>query len=284
MESSVLIDETGGVTLSGSADPVPWWSFTKTVLAIASLRLVESRLLALDEQIVGERFNLRQLLRHEAGLPDYGSLARYHEDVAAGKPPWPIDRLLAALDAGRPRYEPGTDWAYSNVGYLKVGQLIEHASRLTLAEALQRLVFAPAGLATARLATTPADLADARMGSASDYHPGWVYHGLAVGTVADAARLLRALTTGGLLRPESLAAMVEGRPLPQFRGAKHPDPGYGLGLMLTANNPLDHPLGHSGEGPGSRIAVYARGRTAAAVWTAPPSDWNAEAEVFGLLS
>jgi CubicO group peptidase (beta-lactamase class C family) len=286
MESSVLIDETGGATLSGTADPVPWWSFTKTVLAIACLRLVESGLLVLDEPMAGERFNLRQLLRHEDGLPDYGLVSRYHEDVAAGEPPWPVDRLLAVLDADRPRYEPGTDWAYSNsnVGYLKVGRLIEHASGLTLAAALRRLVFAPAGLKTARLAATPADLASVRMGSASDYHPGWVYHGLVTGTVADAARLLWALTTGGLLRPETLAAMVEGRPLPQFRGANHPDPAYGLGLMLWANNPLDHPLGHSGEGPGSRIAVYARGRKAAAVWTAPPSDRNAEVEVFGLLS
>jgi CubicO group peptidase (beta-lactamase class C family) len=284
MESTVVIDENGAATLSGFADPAPWWSFTKTALAIASLRLVESGLLALDEPIAGERFSLRQLLRHEAGLPDYGSLPRYHEDVAAGRSPWPIDKLLAALDADRPRYEPGTDWRYSNIGYLKVGRLIERASGLTLAAALRRLVFAPAGLASARLATTPADLASVRMGTAGDYDPGWVYHGLIVGTVADAARLLWALMTEGLLGPATLAAMVEGRPLPRFRGASYPDPAYGLGLMLWATNPLDHPLGHGGEGPGSRIAVYARGRKAAAVWTALPSDRNIEAEVFGLLS
>ncbi len=285
MESSVLINEAGGATLSGITDSVPWWSFTKTVLAIASLRLVESGLLTLNEPIAGARFNLRQLLRHEAGLPDYGSVSRYHEDVAAGKAPWPVDRLLAVLDADRPRHQPGTDWAYSNVGYLKVGQLIEHASGLTLAAALGRLVFAPARLMTARLATTPADLASVRMGSASDYHPGWVYHGLVTGTVADAARLLWALTTDSLLKPETLAAMLNGRPpLPEHRSANYPDPAYGLGLMLWASNPLDHPLGHSGEGPGSRVAVYARGRKAAAVWTAPPSDGIAEVEVFKLLS
>ena len=284
MESSALINEAGDATLSGISEPVPWWSFTKTVLAIASLRLVESGALALNEPIEGERFNLRQLLRHEAGLPDYGPLPRYHQDVAAGKSPWPVHELLAALDAGRLRYEPGTDWAYSNVGYLKVGQLIERASGLTLAVALRRLVFAPAGLMTACLATTPTDLASARMGSATGYHPGWVYHGLVTGTVVDAARLLWALMTDRLLEPETMAAMLEGRPLPQHRDANFPDPAYGLGLMLWANNPLDHPLGHSGEGPGSRIAVYARGRKAAAVWMAPPSYGIAEAETFGLLS
>jgi CubicO group peptidase (beta-lactamase class C family) len=284
MKSSVLIDEAHVVTHSGIADSVPWWSFAKTVLAIASLRLVESGLLALNEPIDGKRFNLRQLLRHEAGLPDYGSLPRYHEDVAAGKSPWPVDQLLTALDAGQPRYEPGSGWAYSNIGYFKVARLIERVSGQTLAAALRRLVFAPAGLATARLATTPADLASVQMGSASNYHPGWVYHGLITGTVADAARLLSALMAGNLLRPETLAEMVKGRPLPEHRSANHPDPAYGLGLMLWASDPLNHPLGHTGEGPGSRIAVYARGRKAAAVWTAPPSDRIAEAEVFELLS
>lgn len=284
MESSVLIDETGAVTLSGTTDPTPWWSFTKTVLAIASLRLVESGLLALNEPIAGERFNLRQLLRHEAGLPDYGSVSRYHEDVAAGRPPWPVDRLLTVLDADRLRYEPGTGWAYSNIGYLKVGRLIERASSLTLASALQHLVFAPIGLTTAHLATKPADLAGVRMGSVGDYDPGWVYHGLVTGTVADAAQLLRALMTDRLLRRETLAEMLKARPLPEHRSSSYPDPAYGLGLMLWAKDPLNHPLGHTGEGPGSRIAVYARGGKAAAVWTALPSERIAEVEVFGLLS
>jgi CubicO group peptidase (beta-lactamase class C family) len=188
------------------------------------------------------------------------------------------------LDAGRLRYEPGTDWAYSNIGYLKVGQLIEHVSGLTLEAALRQLVFAPVGLMTARLATTPADLASVQMGSASDYHPGWVYHGLVTGTVADAARVLQGLMTDHLLRPETLAAMLKGRPLPKHRSINYPDPAYGLGLMLWANNPLNHPVGHTGEGPGSRIAVYARGRKVAAVWTALPSDRIAEVEVFETLS
>lgn len=285
MESGAFIDETGGVTLSGSVDPAPWWSFTKTVLAIAALRLVEGGLLSLNEPIAGERYNLRQLLRHEAGLPDYGSMSRYHEDVAAGRPPWPVDRLLTELDANRPRYEPGTGWAYSNIGYLTVARSIERASGLPLAEALRRLVFAPAGLSTARLAMTPAELAGVQMGGGSrDYHPGWVYHGLVVGTVEDAARLLWTLMSDGLIGAETRAEMLDGRPLPEHRSAMDPDPAYGLGLMLSASDPIAHPLGHTGEGPGSRIAVYARGRKAAAFWTSLPSERVAEAEVFRLLA
>ena len=46
---------------------------------------------------------------------------------------------------------------------------------------------------TARLAAAPADIANVSMGDATDYHPGWVYHGLIVGTAMDAASLLRQL-------------------------------------------------------------------------------------------
>jgi CubicO group peptidase (beta-lactamase class C family) len=284
MESGAFIDEADGVTLSGSVDSVPWWSFTKTDLAIAALRLVEGGALTLDAPIDGARYDLRQLLRHEAGLPDYGSSPRYREDVAAGRAPWPVERLLAELEVDRLRYEPGTGWAYSNIGYLEVARSIERASGMTLAAALQRLVFAPAGLASARLATTPADLAGVRMGGAGDYHPGWVYHGLVVGTAQDVARLLRILMSDGLIGRDMRAAMLERRPLPEHRSALHPDPAYGLGLMLSARDPLEHPLGHTGEGPGSRIAVYACGRRAAAVWTASLSERIAEAEVFRFLA
>ena len=284
MEATAIIDADRQVTLSGSTDRVPWWSYTKTVLSIATLRLVEAGLLKLDERILCELYNPRHLLRHEAGLPDYGRLARYHSDVAAGKRPWPVDRLLAAVDAGRLRYEPGDGWAYSNVGYLKVAQLIERVTGRNLAGALASLVFGPAELRSARLATEPDDLAGVQMGGVTSYHPGWVYHGLVVGTVADAARLLWLLADGKLLRPATFAAMKERRPLPEHRSEVHPDPAYGLGLMLTAADPEAHPLGHSGEGPGSRISVYMRDRKVAAVWTALPSDCDADRRTHEILS
>jgi CubicO group peptidase (beta-lactamase class C family) len=282
MDSIAVIDETGNITLSGHRDPVPWWSVTKMALATAALRLVEKGALSLDEPIADGGFTLRQLLRHEAGLPDYGALPQYHADVAAGRTPWPVEQLLGAVEVRRLRYEPGAGWAYSNVGYLRIAGMIEAASGLTLGAALQALVFAPARLESARLAARPDDLADVQMGEAGGYHPGWVYHGLVVGTTADAARLLEALMAGRLLRPETLAEMLKGRALPQYRSDTHPEPAYGLGLMLWENDPTDHPIGHSGAGPGSRIAVYAQRLKIASVWATPPID--PEAKAFALLS
>jgi CubicO group peptidase (beta-lactamase class C family) len=282
MEAVAVISEAGALTLSGITDPLPWWSFTKTVIAIAVLRLVDNGQLNLDEPLDGVRYNLRQLLRHEAGLADYGALSKYHRDVAANKEPWPIERLLAAVDADRLRYEPGRDWAYSNVGYLKIAQLVERTTGLPLKVALEQLVFEPCDLTTARLARTLADLDDVQMGDVRGYHPGWVFHGLVVGTVADAARLLSNLLDGHLLNPATFSEMLKGRRLPEHANA-HADAAYGLGLMLWTDNPLDRPIGHLGEGPGSKIAVLAQGSKAAAVWAASASSLDTGEHALSLL-
>nr|WP_321986262.1 serine hydrolase domain-containing protein [uncultured Lichenicoccus sp.] len=284
MEAVAIVAPDGTVTRSGLSDRVPWWSFTKTALSIATLRLAEVGLLGLDDRLPGEPFTTRQLLRHEAGLPDYGSVTSYHSDVANGVPPWTLDRLLAAVDAARLRYEPGAGWAYSNIGYLRVAQIIERVSGRRLSAALDDLVFDPAGLESPRLALSPGDLADVQMGGTSGYHPGWVFHGLIVGTVVDAARLLWLLASGRLLKPATLASMMQARPLPDYQRLGEPEPGYGLGLMLAAENPAAHPFGHDGEGPGSRIAVRARNRRAAAAWVSLPATVDLNARVHEMLS
>jgi len=191
---------------------------------------------------------------------------------------------LDAVNVRRLRYEPGAGWAYSNIGYLMVAQMIERTTGLKLASALRSLVFEPAGLESARLAIKPSDLADVQMADATGYHPGWVYHGLVVGTVKDAARLLWELAYGELLKPVSLAAMKERRPLPECRSEVHPDPAYVLGIMLTANEPDAHPLGHGGAGPGSKIAVYARAQRVAAVWASSPFETDPDVQVQEMLA
>lgn len=280
MEARALITVDGTETLSGHAGPAPWWSFTKTVLAIAAVRLAEAGRLSLHAPLAGRPYTLAQLLKHEAGLPDYGGLAAYHADVAAGVAPWPAERLLAEAEADRLRYPPGEGWAYSNIGYREVGLLIAEAAGLPLGEALRELVFVPAGLSGPRLALTREDLAGVAMGGAPDYHPGWVYHGLVVGTVLDAARLLKALADGHLVRFETL---LERRALPEHRSVLHPDPAYGLGLMLSAEDPLSRPLGHTGGGPGSSFAAYMQSGQVVAVWADEASGLDATTEAFAAL-
>lgn len=268
---------------------VAWWSFTKTVLAAAALSLVRDGLIALDDELPEGPFTLRQLLRHEAGLADYSELADYHAAVARHETPWPAEEMLQRLDATRLRYAPGSGWRYSNVGYWYVARLIERVTGLELGEALTQRVFAPLGLSRIRLARTEIDLHGVNMGTATHYNPGWVYHGLLVGPLVEAALCLDRLLTGELLAHALLAQMQTtrtlGGPIP---GRPWVAPGYGLGLM---HGPVDGGRilsGHTGGGPGSVVAIYnsvcGHERTTCAVFSDGADEGAVEAEAVRLLS
>lgn len=236
---------------------VPWWSFTKTILAVAALSLVRDGLIGLDDPLVEGPFTLRQLLQHQAGLADYSELADYPVAVSKGQPPWLADDMLQRLDASRLRYVPGAGWRYSNVGYLFVGRVIERLTGSTLEQALASRIFLPLGVSQVRLAHTRADLQGVNFGAANTYHPGWVYHGLLVGPLVEAAHVLDRLLAGTLLPPYLLQQMQEaivlGGPMP---GRPWMSPGYGLGLMIGAADTGLTLSGHTGVGPGGIIAVF----------------------------
>lgn len=246
----------------GMAAPllVPWWSFTKTVLAAAALTLVRDGALALDQRVDAEPFTLRQLLQHTAGLGDYGENADYHAAVRRGDQPWPVTELLQRSRGNELRYRPGEGWHYSNIGYLKLRQLVELTTKMPLHTALDRAVLQPLGTSGARIAHEPADLRGVTMGAAGAYHPGWVYHGLLVGPLQEAAQLLDRLLGGSLLPAELLHEMRSAQRVgPAVPGRPWAEPGYGLGLMAEMVG-SDGPVGHTGGGPGTTIAIYRRER------------------------
>lgn len=289
MVEAWAVIEDGAVVDGRDADRlVPWWSFTKTALAAAALVLVRDGLVRLDEPVEGRPYTLRHLLQHRSGLANYGGLRAYHEAVERGHDPWPVPELLTRVDAQRLRYPAGEGWDYSNVGYLIVGQLIEAMTGSDLNAALQRLVLAPLGIVSARIAQERADLDHVAMGSAQGYHPGWVYHGLLVGTVADAALLLDRLLEGSLLTPELLQEMLTPFVLPgPVPGRPWQIPGYGLGTMTGETTSGLKVGGHTGGGPGSTVAVYrdlggAKPRTAA-FFRASEDEAETEEGAFRLL-
>ncbi|MBF7142906.1 MULTISPECIES: serine hydrolase domain-containing protein [Pseudomonas] len=246
------------ITPSLPAEPlVPWWSFTKTVLAATALTLVRDGRLDLGASLPEGVFTLRQLLRHEAGLADYGELPEYHAAIANHESAWPAGEMMRRLEGHRLRYTPGTGWRYSNVGFMLVAQIIERAADLPLADAIRQQVLNPLDIATARLATERAELNAGFPGSSLNYDPGWVYHGLLIGPVSEAARLLDGVLAGGLL-PDNLlqemqATRILGGPI---AGRPWLAPGYALGLMRGEIKGDLMLAGHTGVGPGSVIAVY----------------------------
>jgi D-alanyl-D-alanine carboxypeptidase len=285
---SARIDANGGPEIRADQARVPWWSFTKTALATAALQLVAQGRFKLDDRIDGRPYTLRQLLQHRAGVPNYGSLASYHEAVRCGEKPWAVGELLDRVGPDRLDFDPGHGWCYSNVGYLFVRQYIEEATGRDIGSALRHLVFDALGLDTVRLATTADDLADTAWGNRVGYDPGWVYHGLLIGTPGDAVRFLHKLMSGYVLPSELLIEMtgrypVGGGLLP---GRPWETTGYGLGLMIGQMASVGTAVGHSGAGPGSVSAVYHFGDRATpcavAAFAAGDGEGSAEHEVARL--
>jgi len=255
LTNRIITGEAG--LASGQLLLVPWWSFTKTVLAGAVLALVARRRLDLDEPVAGMPYGLRNLLQHTSGLPDYGDVPEYHAAVAAGEKPWPRDELLRRVRSDQLLFEPGGSWSYSKVGYLLVRQMIERATGLGLDEALRTLLFEPLGIEGVFVATSIGDLEHTVWGNERQYDPGWVYHGLVIGSPFAAASFLHRLLFGRFLaahlKTEILNPVSAGGPFP---GRPFVVPSYGLGVMIDLKNRLGFVVGHTGQGPGSTAAIY----------------------------
>jgi CubicO group peptidase (beta-lactamase class C family) len=143
-------------------------SMTKPMTGLAIMMLVEEGKLGLDDpvekhivafkglQLVAEKkgdkltlkpparlITIRDLLTHTSGLPDTAPPGSPVLDPSQGH------SLAAAVDvfAKRPlSFEPGTKWAYSNVGMSTLGRLIEIASGQSYDSFLKSRIFDPLGM------------------------------------------------------------------------------------------------------------------------------------------
>ena len=126
-------------------------SISKQFTAAAILLLEDEGKLSLDDNVAkwvpgitdGDKITIRQLLSHTSGLQDY----------------WPQDYSFAAMEkpvtpqeivdrwAKKPLdFAPGTQWQYSNTGYVVAGMIVEKAAGKPLLAYLQDKVFKPLGM------------------------------------------------------------------------------------------------------------------------------------------
>ena len=126
-------------------------SISKQFTAAAMLLLEDQGKLSLDDKVSkyipgisgGDRISLRRLLSHTSGLRDFWP--QDYSFAAMAKPVTPqqiVDRWAKApLD-----FEPGTQWQYSNTGYVVAGMIVEKVSGQPLLAFLQRNIFQPLGM------------------------------------------------------------------------------------------------------------------------------------------
>jgi len=295
LEQQVEGRGTAGIAVktAGTAGPVTAWvpssadeesgylaySITKTFIAVLVLLLRDQRRVSLDDRLArwlpglagAERISLCQLLNHTAGVPDYGGVRAYHEDVRASpSAPWSFERFVAeTLEKGL-SFEPGSGWAYSNPGYMFVKRITEQVGGSSFATLILERIARPLGLARTFVPESVGDLAtlapapsrslahDAAPRDVRDYyHPGWVSHGVVASTPTEIARVFDALFRGRLISSASLHELTTLVPISaQVESAHWGRPGYGLGIMGDTASRWGRLWGHNGGGPGYTTSAF----------------------------
>ena len=119
-------------------------SITKQFTATVILKLVELRKMSLQDKLsqyysgfpYGDSITIEHLLTHTSGLRNFTE-----EDSSITETDEP--RMVPYLKTLKPDFAPGTDWHYSNSGYVMLGYIIQKVSGMSYWQAVRMYIFTP---------------------------------------------------------------------------------------------------------------------------------------------
>jgi D-alanyl-D-alanine carboxypeptidase len=282
---------------AGDVDaPFVIYSITKSVIAAALLSLAAQKAVDLDAALPDQRLDgarvrrvmrfgeasVRQVMRHTAGIRDYGELSEYHEAVRRSpSEPWSDEEFLAQALGGSPAPAPGRGWAYSNTGYLLLRQILDfHGGLASFLPGLGFSTATVAGQLTDLDRAVPARsslIGDGLLPVAGRYHPGWVGHRTMVSSASELHQFWSK-------PPPEFTDQANLVPVSADTGGLFVRPSYGLGVMADPGNPIGLVIGHGGGGPGYSAAAFAAPEHGAtAIVLEPREDFPAQELAVRLL-
>jgi D-alanyl-D-alanine carboxypeptidase len=250
-------------------------SLTKPLVATLVLQLVAEDKRSLSDTVerwlpgilpYGGRVTIRQLLNHTSGIPDNAlvPLVILYTFPDGRSRAWTPRELVALVADQPPDFPPGTEWRYSNTGYVLAGMIIEKATGRTLGQELTRRIIRPLRLRDTFFPINRPDIPGPNprgyslpltdeAGPLLDftvYNPSLAWGaGNLISDLGDLERFFRALLGGRLLPGRLLAEMTT--PVP----VGVPGLGYGLGLLVF-ETPSGRLIGHDGAIPGFLNIVW----------------------------
>ena len=228
-------------------------SMGKMFTAVAILELAEKGRLSLDDPLTkylpsfptpasGKPILIRHLLSHTSGLGDFLG-AEAMRDARS------VDEMVAALPDKSTAFDPGTDYSYSNTGFLLLGSIVEKVTGQNYFEYVQDHIFKPAGMTETTFPNLDRVNRNLAVGyertfteAGSEFLNNWFLldvhpspAGGAYSTAMDMFRFSRALRNDRLLSDASFQLAISPKPNA---------PRYGYGFFLE--DPQRGIVGHAG--------------------------------------
>lgn len=240
----------------------PIRSVTKSVTVTLILQLVEQGKISLDDTINtwvkgvpnGDSITLRQLADMSSGVPEYTTQAWIEDYIKDPAAPFTTRELIDYAIAEPAQFAPGARKVYTNTNTLLLGQVVEEVYGQPFGEVVQQQIIEPLGLTNTQYETEVNDWS-----GPTGYQPGdnglepqdnnftvLGPAGAMTSTLQDLCKWGDALGSGSLLKPETQAARVQGKPLE--KGPEYDFYGQGIGG-------LNGWIGHTGEGFGHTLLV-----------------------------
>jgi CubicO group peptidase (beta-lactamase class C family) len=241
-------------------------SLGKQFTAAGILLLVEDGKLRLDDRLsmyfpdapaAWHRITVRQLLSHTSGIKDYESadVFDYRKDITD-------EELLKAVQELPLEFEPGSQWNYSNSGYVILGLLTSKLAGKHWSDFQAERIFKPLGMKTTRVISErdiiPNRASGYQLKDGVIYNQDWVspsYNyrfadGALYFSVKDLAEWERALEKGTFMSPGHFADWWTSAHL--TNGGRYP---YGFGWFLTEQRgqPV---IAHTGSWQGFTTAIW----------------------------
>lgn len=242
-----------------------WWaSVGKLLTASLILKRVEEKDLSLEDKLTAwlpdypyaELITIDQLLSHRAGVFSFNTDKKLNQQRGLKS----VETLLAASAAQGADFCPGTNWNYSNTGYVMLSEIAEQLSGSSFADLVRAELAEPLSLPTLAVMLPgeyPEDMAlpqgpDAPEASdiASIYGAGALRS-----SAADMLVFLEAYLKGEIIAPD-LRDQALGERYPMYG----PTMSYGRGVMVIDVPDTDYPtqwIGHSGGSPHAKaLLIY----------------------------
>ncbi len=242
-------------------------SVGKQFTATAVMMLVEEGKIRLDETVrqylkgtplTWQPVTIRELLSHTAGFTDYPKNFDFRKDYTEGQ-------LLKIVESIPLAFPPGTQWSYSNLGYLTLGILLHEVTGQFYGDFLQERIFRPLKMDTTRIISeadiVPNRAAGYRLVKGELKNQEWVSptlnttaDGALYFSILDLAKWDSALYTEKLLTRASLDQMWT---VTKLKNGQPNSGHYGFGWSMEYKNG-HRMIGHDGAWQGfeSNISRY----------------------------